>query len=921
MQNADSAWRAFFIYRRNAIVQESRHEKEDFYPYRKEMIMKELEKNYNPSAIEEKLYQKWLDNKYFHADAERGKREGKKPFTIVMPPPNITGQLHMGHALDNTMQDILTRYKRMQGYEALWQPGTDHAAIATEVKVIDKLRKEGVDKHDLGRDKFLEACWDWKQEYGTRIIKQLHKLGSSADWDRERFTMDKGCSDAVLEVFVKLYEKGYIYKGSRIINWCPVCQTSISDAEVEHEEQDGSFWHINYPIVGEEGRFVEIATTRPETLLGDTAVAVNPEDERYKDIIGKMLKLPLTDREIPVIADEYVDKEFGTGCVKITPAHDPNDFEVGRRHNLAEICIMHDDATIDCKGSKYDGMDRYEARKAMVEDLKALGLLVKVVPHSHNVGTHDRCKTTVEPMVKQQWFVRMEEMAKPAIAALKNGDLKFVPESFGKTYLHWLEGIRDWCISRQLWWGHRIPAYYCQECGEITVAKSMPEKCPKCGCVHLKQDEDTLDTWFSSALWPFSTLGWPEKTRELEYFYPTDVLVTGYDIIFFWVIRMVFSGYEQTGKCPFNTVLIHGLVRDSQGRKMSKSLGNGIDPLEVIDKYGADALRMTLITGNAPGNDMRFYWERVEASRNFANKVWNASRFIMMNMEKAPVHEVSLNDLTMADKWILSKVNTLAKDVTENLDKFELGIALQKVYDFIWEEFCDWYIEMVKPRLWNDEDSTKAAALWTLKTVLINALKLLHPYMPFITEEIFCNLQDEEASIMISKWPEYKAEWNFEQDEYAVETIKEAVRAIRNVRTSMNVAPSKKAKVYVVSENQKLLNIFEHSKVFFATLGYASEVFLQTDKQGIADDAVSVVIPEASIYIPFAELVDIAKEVERLQKEEERLTKELARVNGMLSNEKFVSKAPEAKINEEKAKLEKYTQMMEQVKARLSQLQ
>ena len=885
------------------------------------MTMKELEKNYNPSAIEEKLYQKWLDNKYFHADAERGKREGKKPFTIVMPPPNITGQLHMGHALDNTMQDILTRYKRMQGYEALWQPGTDHAAIATEVKVIDKLRKEGVDKHDLGRDKFLEACWDWKKEYGTRIIKQLHKLGSSADWDRERFTMDKGCSDAVLEVFVKLYEKGYIYKGSRIINWCPVCQTSISDAEVEHEEQDGFFWHINYPIVGEEGRFVEIATTRPETLLGDTAVAVNPEDERYKDIIGKMLKLPLTDREIPVIADEYVDKEFGTGCVKITPAHDPNDFEVGRRHNLAEICIMHDDATIDCKGSKYDGMDRYEARKAMVEDLKAQGLLVKVVPHSHNVGTHDRCKTTVEPMVKQQWFVRMDEMAKPAIAALKNGDLKFVPESFGKTYLHWLEGIRDWCISRQLWWGHRIPAYYCQECGEITVAKSMPEKCPKCGCTHLKQDEDTLDTWFSSALWPFSTLGWPEKTKELEYFYPTDVLVTGYDIIFFWVIRMVFSGYEQTGKCPFNTVLIHGLVRDSQGRKMSKSLGNGIDPLEVIDKYGADALRMTLITGNAPGNDMRFYWERVEASRNFANKVWNASRFIMMNMEKAPVHEVSLDDLTMADKWILSKVNTLAKDVTENLDKFELGIGLQKVYDFIWEEFCDWYIEMVKPRLWNDEDSTKAAALWTLKTVLINSLKLLHPYMQFITVEIFCNLQDEEESIMVSAWPEYKAEWSFEQDEYAVETIKEAVRAIRNVRTSMNVAPSKKAKVYVVSENQKLLQIFEHSKVFFATLGYASEVFLQSDKQGIADDAVSVVIPEASIYIPFAELVDIAKEIERLQKEEERLTKELARVNGMLSNEKFVSKAPEAKINEEKAKLEKYTQMMEQVKARLAQLQ
>ncbi len=882
--------------------------------------MKELEKNYNPSQIEEKIYRRWLDNKYFHADAERGRREGKKPFTIVMPPPNITGQLHMGHALDNTMQDILTRYKRMQGYEALWQPGTDHAAIATEVKVIDKLRSEGIDKHDLGRDGFLAACWDWKKEYGTRIINQLHKLGSSADWDRERFTMDAGCSDAVLEVFTRLYEKGYIYQGSRIINWCPVCQTSISDAEVEHEEQDGFFWHINYPIVGEEGRFVEIATTRPETLLGDTAVAVNPEDERYRDLVGKMLELPLTGRQIPVIADSYVDKEFGTGCVKITPAHDPNDFEVGRRHNLPEICIMHDDATIDCPGSKYDGMDRYAARKAMVEDLKELGLLVKVVPHSHNVGTHDRCKTTVEPMVKQQWFVRMDEMAKPAIAALKSGELKFVPESFGKTYLHWLEGIRDWCISRQLWWGHRIPAYYCQECGEITVAKSMPEKCPKCGCTHLKQDEDTLDTWFSSALWPFSTLGWPQKTEELEYFYPTDVLVTGYDIIFFWVIRMVFSGLEQTGKCPFHTVLIHGLVRDSQGRKMSKSLGNGIDPLEVIDKYGADALRMTLITGNAPGNDMRFYWERVENSRNFANKVWNASRFIMMNMEKAPVGDVALSDLTMADKWILSKVNTLAADVTENLDKYELGIALQKVYDFIWEEFCDWYIEMVKPRLWKEEDATHAAALWTLKTVLIQSLKLLHPYMPFITEEIFCNLQDAEESIMISRWPEYRSDWHFETEEYAVETIKEAVRAIRNVRTSMNVPPSKKAKVYVVSESEQLLNIFEHSRSFFAMLGFASEVCLQKDKAGIADDAVSAVIPQAAIYMPFAELVDIAKEKERLTKEKERLTKELARVNGMLSNERFVSKAPEAKINEEKAKLEKYTQMMAQVEERLAQL-
>ncbi len=882
--------------------------------------MKELEKTYNPSAIEEKLYQKWLDNKYFHADAARGRREGKKPFTIVMPPPNITGQLHMGHALDNTMQDILTRYKRMQGYEALWQPGTDHAAIATEVKVIDKLRSEGIDKHDLGRDRFLEACWDWKKEYGTRIINQLHKLGSSADWDRERFTMDAGCSDAVLEVFTRLYEKGYIYKGSRIINWCPVCQTSISDAEVEHQEQDGFFWHINYPIVGEEGRFVEIATTRPETLLGDTAVAVNPEDERYKDLVGKMLQLPLTDRQIPVVADEYVDKEFGTGCVKITPAHDPNDFEVGRRHNLPEICIMHDDATIDCPGSKYDGMDRYEARKAMVKDLEEQGLLVKVVPHSHNVGTHDRCKTTVEPMVKQQWFVKMDEMAKPAIEALKSGELKFVPESFGKTYLHWLEGIRDWCISRQLWWGHRIPAYYCQECGEITVAKAMPEKCPKCGCTHLKQDEDTLDTWFSSALWPFSTLGWPEKTEELEYFYPTDVLVTGYDIIFFWVIRMVFSGIEQTGKCPFHTVLIHGLVRDSQGRKMSKSLGNGIDPLEVIDKYGADALRMTLITGNAPGNDMRFYWERVENSRNFANKVWNASRFIMMNMEKAPEAKAEISDLTMADKWILSKVNTLAKDVTENLDKYELGIALQKVYDFIWEEFCDWYIEMVKPRLWNEEDTTRAAALWTLKTVLIQSLKLLHPYMPFITEEIFCNLQEEEPSIMVSQWPVYREDWAFENEEFAVETIKEAVRAIRNVRTSMNVPPSKKAKVFVVSESEEIREIFTHSKVFFATLGYASEVSVQADKAGIDADAVSAVVPRASIYMPFAELVDVQKEIERLTKEKTRLTGELARVNGMLSNERFVNKAPEAKIKEERNKLEKYTQMMAQVEERLAQI-
>ena len=877
---------------------------------------KELAKTYDPKGIEDRLYQKWLDKKYFHAEVDRS----KKPFTIVMPPPNVTGQLHMGHALDNTMQDILIRYKRMQGYNALWQPGTDHAAIATEVKVTAKLREQGIDKEKIGREEFLKHAWAWKEEYGGKIINQLHKLGSSADWDRERFTMDEGCSKAVEEVFVRLYEKGYIYKGSRIINWCPVCQTSISDAEVEHEDQDGFFWHINYPIVGEEGKFVEIATTRPETLLGDTAVAVNPDDERYQHLIGKMLKLPLTDREIPVIGDFYVDKEFGTGCVKITPAHDPNDFEVGRRHNLAEINIMHDDATINCPGSKYDGMDRYEARKAMVADLDAQGLLVKVVDHVHNVGTHDRCGTTVEPMIKQQWFVKMEEMAKPAIEAIKNGDLTFVPERFDKIYLHWLENIRDWCISRQLWWGHRIPAYYCDDCGEIVVSKTAPEVCPKCGCKHLTQDPDTLDTWFSSALWPFSTLGWPKNTEDLEYFYPTDVLVTGYDIIFFWVIRMVFSGYEQTGKCPFHHVLIHGLVRDSLGRKMSKSLGNGIDPLEIIDKYGADALRLTLVTGNAPGNDMRFYMERVEASRNFANKVWNASRFIMMNMEKAEIPEqIDLNTLTDADRWILSKVNSLAKEVTANMDNFDLGIAVQKIYDFIWEEFCDWYIEMVKPRLWNDDDATKGAALWTLKHVLINALKMLHPYMPFITEEIFCNLSDEE-SIMISSWPEYKEEWNFAAEEKAIETIKEAVRGIRTVRTSMNVPNSKKATVYVVSDNAEIRNIFEHGKVFFAALGFASEVLVQADKTGIAEDAVSALLPEAAIYMPLAELVDIEKERERLQKEVKRLEGELARVNGMLNNEKFVSRAPEAKIQEERDKREKYTQMMNQVKERLAQL-
>ena len=881
-------------------------------------MSKELAKTYDPKGIEDRLYKKWEDNGYFHAQADRS----KKPFTIVMPPPNITGQLHMGHALDNTMQDILIRYKRMQGYNALWQPGTDHAAIATEVKVIDSLKKQGIDKNDLGREGFLEKCWEWKDEYGSRIINQLKKMGSSADWSRERFTMDKGCSDAVLEVFIKLYEKGLIYKGSRIVNWCPVCKTSISDAEVEHEEQDGFFWHINYPVVGEAGRFVEIATTRPETLFGDTAVAVNPDDERYQDIIGKMLKLPMTDREIPVIADSYVDKEFGTGCVKITPAHDPNDFEVGKRHNLEEIVVINDDATMNSKAGKYAGMDRYECRKALVEDLEKEGLLVKVVPHSHNVGTHDRCGTTVEPMIKQQWFVKMDDLIKPAVEGVKNGDIKLLPKRMEKTYFNWTDNIRDWCISRQLWWGHRIPAYYCDECGEMVVSKNAPEKCPKCGCTHMTQDPDTLDTWFSSALWPFSTLGWPEKTEDLDYFYPNDVLVTGYDIIFFWVIRMIFSGYEQMGKAPFHTVLFHGLVRDSQGRKMSKSLGNGIGPLEVIDKYGADALRLTLITGNAPGNDMRFYWERVEASRNFANKVWNASRFIMMNLEGMEVTEPAISDLAPEDKWILSAVNTLTKDVTENMDKFELGIAVQKVYDFIWDEFCDWYIEIAKVRTYKKDEDARAAnsALWTLRTVLGQALKLLHPYMPFITEEIYCTLNPQEETIMLADWPVYKEEWNFSAEEEMLAHVKELVKGIRNLRTEMDVPPSRKAKVFIVSEDKALCETFESMKKTYQNLISASEIDVQSDKAGIGEDAVSVVIPGAVVYMPLEDLVDMEKEKERLLKEEERLKKELARSHGMLNNEKFVSKAPAAKIQEEKDKLAKYEQMMATVQERLAQM-
>ena len=761
----------------------------------------------------------------------------------------------------------------------------------------------------------------WKDEYAGTIEGQLKKLGVSCDWDRERFTMDEGCSKAVEEVFIKLYEEGYIYKGSRIVNWCPVCKTALSDAEVDHEEQAGHFWHIKYPIVGTD-RFLEIATTRPETMLGDTAIAVHPDDERYKDIVGKNVLLPLVNREIPIVADYYVDKEFGTGAVKITPAHDPNDFEVGKRHNLPEINIMNDDATINELGGKYAGMERYEARKAIVSDLEEQGFLVKVEDHSHNVGTHERCGTTVEPLVKQQWFVRMEELAKPAIEAISNGDLKLIPERMNKTYMNWLSNIRDWCVSRQIWWGHRIPAYYCQECGKVVVTREMPEVCPDCGCTHFVQDEDTLDTWFSSALWPFSTLGWPEKTEDLDYFYPTDVLVTGYDIIFFWVIRMVFSGYAYTGKAPFHTVLFHGLIRDSQGRKMSKSLGNGIDPLEIIEKYGADALRITLVTGNAPGNDMRFYDERVEANRNFANKVWNASRFILMNMEGKEITVPNESDLSAVDQWIISKMNTLTKDVTENMDKFELGIAVQKVYDFIWDEFCDWYIELAKYRIYHAEENPAAAnsALYTLKTVLGDALKLLHPFMPFVTEEIYGALVPEEESLMMSSWPEYKESSCYPEAENIVDHMKEIIRGVRNVRAEMNVAPSRKAKTYIVCENENLCQGFEEIKESSMPLMSANEIQIQSDKSGIAEDAVSVVVADAVVYLPMEELVDFEQELERLTKEEARLTKELARVNGMLNNEKFISKAPEAKINEERAKLEKYTQMMEQVQERLKGL-
>lgn len=876
------------------------------------MSGKELAKTYNPAEVEDRIYAEWVENEYFKAEPD----SKKEPFTIVIPPPNVTGQLHMGHALDETLQDILIRYKRMAGYNALWIPGTDHAGIATQIKVEEMLRKEeGLTRYDLGREKFLERVWDWKKQYGSRIINQLKKLGSSCDWSRERFTMDEGCSKAVKEVFVSLYNKGLIYQGNRIINWCPHCITALSDAEVEHAEQAGHFWHIKYPVKDSDD-FVVIATTRPETLFGDTAVAVNPEDERYKDIIGKTLLLPLTDREIPVIADEYVDKEFGTGCVKITPAHDPNDFEVGLRHNLEQIKVLNDDATMNSYAGKYKGMDRYECRKAMIEDLEKMGLLVKIEDHSHNVGQCYRCGTTVEPIISKQWFVKMKPLAQPAIDAVKCGDTEFVPTHFEKVYYHWLENIRDWCISRQLWWGHRIPAFYCDECSEMVVTKDDKAICPKCG-KEMRQDPDTLDTWFSSALWPFSTLGWPDETEDYKYFYPTSVLVTGYDIIPFWVMRMMFSALEQTGQVPFKHVFIHGLVRDSQGRKMSKSLGNGIDPLEIISTYGADALRFTLATGNSPGNDMRFYIERVEASRNFANKIWNASRFLLMNLDIDKIELPDLADLKLEDKWILSEFNTLVKEVTDNLDKFELGVAVSKLYDFIWDNYCDWYIELTKPRLYEKEGSDRKVAQQVLSFVLVGALKLLHPFMPFITEEIFSKLPTGEKSIMISSWPKYIEQNDFADAKKQMQIIMDAIRSVRNIRSQMNVVPSRKAKVIIVANDTKL---FEGSSIYFEKLASASETVVTNTKDGIDDNAVNVVVEGATIYIPLDDLVDREKEIERLEKELKTLEGEIKRVESKLSNEGFVKKAPAKVIEEERAKGEKYAKMYAEVKESLSKM-
>ncbi len=874
-----------------------------------------LAKTYDPGQVEDRLYKEWMEKGYFHAKPDKS----KKPFTIVIPPPNITGQLHMGHALDNTLQDILIRWRRMQGYCVLWLPGTDHASIATEAKIVEAMAEEGITKEEIGREKFLERAWEWKRVYGGRIVEQLKKLGSSCDWERERFTMDAGLSKAVTEVFIKLYDKGLIYRGDRIINWCPKCQTSISDAEVEYEEKDGNFWHVKYPIKDSD-RYIIVATTRPETMLGDTAVAVNPEDERYAELIGKTVILPLMNREIPIIADSYVDKEFGTGAVKITPAHDPNDFEVGLRHNLEQIRVMDDEAKMNEAAGKYAGMDRYEARKQIVKDLEELDLLVKVEAHKHNVGACYRCDTVIEPIMSRQWFVKMKPLAEPAMDVVRNGTVKFVPERFSKIYFNWMENIQDWCISRQLWWGHRIPAYYCLECGNTMVGRDLPEACTKCGGSKIEQDPDTLDTWFSSALWPFSTLGWPDKTEDLEYFYPTSVLVTGYDIIFFWVARMIFSGLEQMGKEPFSHVFIHGIVRDAQGRKMSKSLGNGIDPLEVIAEYGTDALRFALTIGSSPGHDLRFSTEKVESSRNFANKIWNATRFVLMNFdENVDFSGVDRARFTASDKWILSRLNSVIAEVTENLENYELGIALQKIYEFIWDEFCDWYIELVKPRLFDREDGTRLEAQWTLNYVLGNAMKLLHPYMPFVTEEIYRHLINEDESIMISAWPKYDESLYFPDAQKEMQLIMDAIKSVRNIKAEMNVPASRKNKLIFVSgaANGQVLS---RGRRLFERLAGASGISVQQDKSGIPVDAVTAVIPGAEIYIPLEDLVDIEKEIERLEKEKANLEKELERVEGKLNNAGFVAKAPAEVVEGERAKKAKYAEMYEKLLERISSL-
>ena len=873
-------------------------------------MSKQLDKIYDPKQFEDRIYKFWNDNGYFRADPN----PDKKPYTIVIPPPNITGQLHMGHALDNTLQDILIRFRRMQGYEALWVPGTDHASIATEAKIVAAMKEEGLTKEDVGRDGFLERAWAWKAKYGGRIVEQLKKLGSSCDWSRERFTLDEGCSKAVNEVFVRLYEKGLIYRGERIINWCPNCQTSISDAEVEYAEKAGHFWHLRYPLADGSG-YLELATTRPETMMGDTAVAVHPDDERYQHLIGKMLILPLMNREIPIVADTYVDMDFGTGVVKITPAHDPNDFEVGLRHNLPIINIMTDDEHINENGGKYCGMDLMTARKAVVEDLDQSGFLVKVEEHTHNVGECYRCSTTVEPRVSKQWFVKMQPLAEPAIEAVKQGKTKFVPERFDKTFYHWMENIKDWCISRQLWWGHRIPAYYCQDCGEMVVAKEAVTVCPKCGSHHMKQDEDTLDTWFSSALWPFSTLGWPDNTEDLKYFYPTSTLVTGYDIIFFWVARMIFSGVEHMGEVPFDTVLIHGLVRDAQGRKMSKSLGNGIDPMEVIDEFGADALRFMLATGNSPGNDMRYTPERITASRNFANKLWNAARFILMNLSEGTDKVELPSELLAEDKWVLSKYNNLIREVTANLEKFELGIAVQKLYDFIWDILCDWYIELTKARL-NAGGETSLNAQKVLVYVMSNTLKLLHPFMPFITEEIWQALPHEGDSIMIAKYPEYDPALSFEKEEADFERVMEAIRTIRNARAEKNIPPSKKAAVYVETPFEA---VFSNAAPFFERLASASELIVGKDFD--LGNTMQLVTDCARIFIPMGDLIDIEKELERLNKEKASCEKDIQFLNGKLSNEKFVSKAPEAVVAQEKEKLAKANERLAKILQSIQDLQ